>query len=82
MLVLAAGAQPNFFHTPGAAEYAYPLYSLDDAERLRAAAARSCSTTPTAKPELIDEGALTSSSSAAGRPGSRPPAPWPSWSTT
>jgi NADH dehydrogenase len=34
-LVLAAGSQPNFFHTPGAAENAYPLYSLDHATRLR-----------------------------------------------
>jgi NADH:quinone reductase (non-electrogenic) len=34
VLVLAAGSQPNFFHTPGA-EHAFPLYSLDDAERLR-----------------------------------------------
>jgi NADH:ubiquinone reductase (H+-translocating) len=33
-LVLAAGSQPNFFGTPGA-EHAFPLYSLDDAERLR-----------------------------------------------
>jgi NADH:ubiquinone reductase (H+-translocating) len=33
-LVLAGGSQPNFFHTPGA-EHAFPLYSLDDAERLR-----------------------------------------------
>ncbi len=33
-LVLAAGSQPNFFKTPGA-EHAFPLYSLDDAERLR-----------------------------------------------
>ena len=32
-LVLAAGSQPNFFGTPGA-EHAFPLYSLDDAERL------------------------------------------------
>src|SRR5207302_6960396 len=35
VLVLAAGSQPNFFHTPGAAENAFPLYSLDDATRLR-----------------------------------------------
>ena len=35
VLVLAAGSQPNFFHTPGAAEHAFPLYSLDDALRLR-----------------------------------------------
>jgi NADH:ubiquinone reductase (H+-translocating) len=34
-LVLAAGSQPNFFHTPGAAENTFPLYSLDDATRLR-----------------------------------------------
>ncbi|MGZ6661883.1 MAG: NAD(P)/FAD-dependent oxidoreductase [Solirubrobacteraceae bacterium] len=34
-LVVAAGSQPNFFHTPGAAENAFPLYSLDDATRLR-----------------------------------------------
>ena len=33
-LVLAAGSQPSFFGTPGA-EHAFPLYSLDDAERLR-----------------------------------------------
>jgi len=32
-IVLAAGSQPNFFKTPGA-EHAFPLYSLDDAERL------------------------------------------------
>jgi NADH dehydrogenase len=35
ILVLAAGAQANFFNTPGAAEHAFPLYSLSDAERLR-----------------------------------------------
>lgn len=34
-LVLAAGAQANFFDTPGADEHSYPLYSLNDAERLR-----------------------------------------------
>jgi NADH dehydrogenase len=34
-LVLAAGSQPNFFHTPGAADNTFPLYSLDDATRLR-----------------------------------------------
>ena len=35
VLVLAAGSQPNFFHTPGAAENSFPLYSMDDATRLR-----------------------------------------------
>jgi NADH dehydrogenase len=34
-LVLAAGSRPNFFRTPGAEEHAFPLYSLDNAERLR-----------------------------------------------
>src|SRR3954451_16993625 len=34
-LVLAAGSQPNFFGTPGADEHSFPLYSLDDATRLR-----------------------------------------------
>src|SRR3954469_21098611 len=34
-IVLAAGSQPNFFRTPGAAEHAFPLYSLEDAARLR-----------------------------------------------
>src|SRR6476619_6160167 len=33
-LVIAAGSQPNFFSTPGAKEHTFPLYSLDDAERL------------------------------------------------
>ena len=56
-IVLAAGSQPNFFRTPGAAEHAFPLYSLDDATRLRSRiigvfeeAARD--------PGLIDRGAL------------------------
>ncbi len=34
-LVLAAGSQANFFNTPGAAENSFPLYSLDNATRLR-----------------------------------------------
>jgi NADH:quinone reductase (non-electrogenic) len=58
VLVLAAGSRPNFFHTPGADEHAFPLYSLLDAERLRSrvigvfeAADRD--------PSLIDRGALT-----------------------
>jgi NADH dehydrogenase len=56
-LVLAAGSRPNFFHTPGAEEHAFPLYSLDDATRLRSRilvafeeAARD--------PSLIEQGAL------------------------
>jgi len=35
ILVLAAGAQANFFGTPGADQHTYPLYSLRDAEKLR-----------------------------------------------
>jgi NADH:quinone reductase (non-electrogenic) len=34
-LVLAAGSQANFFGTTGAKENAYPLYSLEEAQRLR-----------------------------------------------
>jgi NADH dehydrogenase len=34
-VVVAAGARPNFFGVPGAEEYAFPLYSVADAERLR-----------------------------------------------
>jgi NADH dehydrogenase len=56
-VVLAAGSQPNFFRTPGAAEHALPLYSLDDATRLRSqvlgvfeAADRN--------PALLEDGAL------------------------
>ncbi len=34
ILVIAVGAVPNFFNTPGAEEFAYPLYSVTDATRL------------------------------------------------
>src|SRR5215213_1249441 len=34
-VVLAAGSVPNFFGTPGAETNSFPLYSLDDAQRLR-----------------------------------------------
>ncbi|MET7995248.1 NAD(P)/FAD-dependent oxidoreductase [Amycolatopsis sp. NPDC005232] len=34
-LVIAAGAQPEYFGVPGAAEHAFPLYSVADAVRLR-----------------------------------------------
>src|SRR4051794_39980226 len=34
-LVLAAGSQANFFKTPGADRHTFPMYSLDDAVRLR-----------------------------------------------
>jgi NADH dehydrogenase len=34
ILVIAAGAVPNFFNTPGAEEHTFPLYSVTDATRL------------------------------------------------
>jgi NADH:ubiquinone reductase (H+-translocating) len=34
-VVVAAGSQPNFFRTPGADRHSLPLYSLDQATRLR-----------------------------------------------
>jgi len=57
-VVLAAGSQPNFFHTPGAEEFAFPLYSLDDAKRLRSRVLQLFEDA-SRKPELVSEGALT-----------------------
>jgi NADH dehydrogenase len=56
-LVLAAGSQPNFFRTPGADTHAFPLYSLDHAQRLRS---RILGVFEDADrdPTLIDQGAL------------------------
>ena len=34
-LVLALGAEVNFFGTEGAAEHAFPMYTLADAVRLK-----------------------------------------------
>jgi NADH dehydrogenase len=56
-LVLAAGSRPNFFHTPGAAEHAFPLYTLDDAKALRTRLI-SIFEAADADPARIDEGAL------------------------
>ena len=57
-LVLAGGATVNYFGTPGAAEHAFPLYTLVNAVKLRnqviqrfEAAARD--------PAIIEDGALT-----------------------
>jgi NADH:ubiquinone reductase (H+-translocating) len=57
-LVLAGGATVNYFNTPGAAEHAFPLYTLTHAVKLRnqildrfEAADRN--------PSLIEDGALT-----------------------
>jgi NADH dehydrogenase len=57
VLVLAAGAQANFFGTPGAAEHAFPLYSLADAERLRTRILTAFEDADR-DPSLIDRGAL------------------------
>ena len=57
VLVLAAGSQPNFFHTPGAEEFAFPLYSLDNAERIRSRVLQLFQDA-SEKPELVDQGAL------------------------
>lgn len=56
-LVLAMGGEANFFGIPGAREHAFPLYALDDAERLRS---RVIAVLEDAyrNPELIDRGAL------------------------
>ena len=56
-LVLAPGAQANFFGTPGAAEHSFPLYSVNDAERLRGRLLEVLDAT-TERPELIEKGAL------------------------
>src|SRR3954464_5933811 len=56
-LVVAAGSQPNFFRTPGAAEHAFPLYSLDDAMRLRLRIIAAFEDADR-DPSLIDQGAL------------------------
>ena len=56
-VVLAAGAVPNFFRTPGADQHAFPLYSLDHATRLRS---RIIGVFEDADrdPSLLDRGAL------------------------
>jgi NADH dehydrogenase len=56
-LVLAAGSQANFFGTPGADKYSYPLYSLHDAEILRS---RIIAVLESAdrEPSLVEKGAL------------------------
>jgi NADH dehydrogenase len=55
-IVLAAGSQPNFFGTPGA-EHAFPLYSLDDADRLRTRIVQAFEEADR-DPHLVDEGAI------------------------
>lgn len=56
-LIFAAGAQPNFFGTPGV-EHSFPLYTLKDAERLKSHLVRLLHKSA-ADPENIPEGALS-----------------------
>jgi NADH dehydrogenase len=56
-LVLAPGAQVNFFGTEGAAEHAYPMYTLADAVRLKEHVLERWEAADR-KPELVDDGAL------------------------
>jgi len=56
-LVLAAGAQANFFGTSGADKHTYPLYSLRDAELLRSRILMLLESVDR-EPSLIDLGAL------------------------
>jgi NADH dehydrogenase len=58
VIVLAAGTKPNFFRVPGADEHALPLYSVADAERVRAHVLQLFADA-SAKPVLLDQGALT-----------------------
>jgi NADH dehydrogenase len=58
VLVLAAGSQCNFFGTPGADRYAYPLYSLEDAEKLRSRLLAVFESVDR-DPSLIEKGALS-----------------------
>ncbi|MGH9051388.1 MAG: NAD(P)/FAD-dependent oxidoreductase [Acidimicrobiia bacterium] len=56
-LVLAAGSAPNFFDTRGADTYAFPLYALADAERLRSRIFEVFEDADR-DPKLVDRGAL------------------------
>lgn len=57
-LVLAAGSAVSYFGIPGAAEHAFPLYTLPDAVRLRDRVL-DCFEAADRDPSLIDDGALT-----------------------
>ncbi|MFZ0971644.1 MAG: NAD(P)/FAD-dependent oxidoreductase [Solirubrobacteraceae bacterium] len=57
VLVLAVGSQPNFFGTKGAPEHSFPLYSLDNATRLRSRILGLFEQVDD-DPSLVDRGAL------------------------
>ena len=56
-LVLAGGASVNYFNTPGAAEHAFPLYTLMNAVKLRTRILERFEAADR-DPTLVDEGAL------------------------
>jgi NADH dehydrogenase len=56
-LILALGAVVNFFQTPGAEQYALPLYTMNDAIRLKEHILKTFEAADK-NPALIDEGAL------------------------
>lgn len=58
VLVLAAGSAANFFNVPGAGKHAVPLYTLADAERLRAQIIEVFEAVDR-EPRLVADGALT-----------------------
>jgi NADH:ubiquinone reductase (H+-translocating) len=57
-LIVAAGSAANFFGTPGCEEHCLPLYSLDEAVRLRNHVLRQFELAD-ADPSLVERGALT-----------------------
>lgn len=57
-LVLAGGATVNYFGTPGAAEHAFPLYTLMNAVKLRNQVMQRFEAADR-DPTIIDDGALT-----------------------
>jgi NADH dehydrogenase len=57
-LVLALGAEVNFFGTSGAAEHAFPMYTLPDAVRLKRHVLEKWEAADR-DPGLVDDGALT-----------------------
>jgi NADH:ubiquinone reductase (H+-translocating) len=56
-VVLTAGARANFFRTPGAERHSFPLYTLDQATRLRSRILALFEDTDRS-PGLLDRGAL------------------------
>ena len=56
-LVLALGAVANFYHTPGADQYAFPLYTMEDAIRLKEHILKTFEAVDK-NPALMDDGAL------------------------